>query len=137
MRYWKMAVVSGIIFIAGWGYLQIVKISHYDLSRTAYRIGQDVRINWEKLCLSSGYTIPSSHIVHSDDLTCLVTSEVPEYQVYASYFNSENMCVTHKFSGYLIVRHNLETRCFDRNEVEGDTLVQKDMVIQFGDAEDR
>jgi hypothetical protein len=91
--------------------------------RGDYEIGEGARENWTNVCLSSGYEYPDQPIKTSTGVSCGLDQEVPLGIIFATYTFPDGSCEVTKLTGHLLKEGNYETRCFDRKEAEGFSLV--------------
>lgn len=103
----------------------------FDLSNSQYSVGDGVNFDWNRMCISSEYRVPSRDIENSPN--CVHDGEVPEYSVYITYMGASDQCNTHRLSGSFLFNHNSETRCFSHDEVAGEYLKLENRVIEFGE----
>ena len=127
----KIATISAILAVTIVTYLSLDN-SYISIDSEGYIFGEHVEIEWSKLCISTEYTWPNLSIPELAGSTCLAGVEVPENEVFAVYISNSGKCQVHRLKGSFLFESNSETRCFRKDEIDGEFLAIHNGVISFG-----
>ena len=90
-----------------------------------------IEADWTRFCLSSQYEIPDTSNSSPGRGLCWQGKEVAHNTIFLTYLLSSGGCVRQSVKGDFLTAGNSETRCFGRDEIEGETLIREGNVFRF------